>query len=184
MKEDVEIEFNPVLRITAGSVGPPGDRAFFIQASGIQASGIQATLSFGCEKAQLAALAVELDRLLGYVASEHGENQDAVHDLLSAGMDLEDGVLVWRIGAISVRYDAERDGMELQLRELLDESTTRGPSEARLWGTRAQMRALSVQAAHSVEGGRPICPYCTLPINPEGHDCPGRNGQKTHDGLT
>ena len=43
-----------------------------------------------------------------------------------------------------------------------------GPAEARDFVRRAE--AL-------VSAGRPACPFCGQPLNPEGHFCPRRNGQ-------
>ena len=44
--------------------------------------------------------------------------------------------------------------------------------------TREQAAAFAIQATVLVEGGRPPCPLCALPIDPRGHDCPRTNGFK------
>jgi uncharacterized repeat protein (TIGR03847 family) len=51
---------------------------------------------------------------------------------------------------------------------------------ARLWAGLPQMRALSRAAQEVVSQGRPICPLCGQPIDPEGHFCPRSNGHGTH----
>jgi len=46
--------------------------------------------------------------------------------------------------------------------------------------TREQMRALSEHALDVVAQGRPTCPLCGAPIDPEGHFCPRSDGQAMH----
>jgi hypothetical protein len=41
-----------------------------------------------------------------------------------------------------------------------------------------QFRAMALAALQAVAGGRPICPRCRLPIDPDGHDCPAGNGHR------
>ena len=45
---------------------------------------------------------------------------------------------------------------------------------ARFWATRPQMEALSEHAMEAVERGRPICPLCSSPMDPDGHFGPNR----------
>ena len=49
---------------------------------------------------------------------------------------------------------------------------------ARLFASRAQMRALGKYGLSLVKQGRPVCGNCGQPIDPEGHFCPRRNGHK------
>ena len=39
-------------------------------------------------------------------------------------------------------------------------------------------RAFSRQAEQVLSGGRPVCTYCGLPIDPAGHPCPASNGSR------
>ena len=46
---------------------------------------------------------------------------------------------------------------------------------ARLYATRAQIRVMMRNGVTAVEGGRPNCPLCDFPMNPDGHICPRWN---------
>jgi hypothetical protein len=46
---------------------------------------------------------------------------------------------------------------------------------ARLYATRAQIRVMMRNGVAAVEGGRPRCPLCDFPMNPDGHICPRWN---------
>jgi uncharacterized repeat protein (TIGR03847 family) len=41
----------------------------------------------------------------------------------------------------------------------------------------AQMLAFAAKSLELVASGRPLCPVCGLPIDPEGHLCPRKNGK-------
>jgi hypothetical protein len=49
---------------------------------------------------------------------------------------------------------------------------------ARLAATREQVAALARRGAALVEAGRPPCPLCGYPLDPEGHSCPRTNGHR------
>ena len=44
--------------------------------------------------------------------------------------------------------------------------------------TSEQLRAMALVALDAVHSGRPICPRCHLPEDPDGHDCPSSNGHR------
>ena len=46
---------------------------------------------------------------------------------------------------------------------------------ARIYATRAQVRAMAARGAEAVTGGRPPCPLCEMPMDPAGHRCPRWN---------
>src|SRR2546425_2107864 len=52
----------------------------------------------------------------------------------------------------------------------------RESARARFWATREQMLSLARHGASVCAQGRPLCPVCRNPIDPEGHQCPGLNG--------
>jgi uncharacterized repeat protein (TIGR03847 family) len=43
-----------------------------------------------------------------------------------------------------------------------------------------QARAFARRAVALVASGRPSCPFCGRPIDPEGHICPRANGYRRH----
>ena len=46
---------------------------------------------------------------------------------------------------------------------------------ARIYATRAQVRAMAARGVEAVAGGRPPCPLCDMPMDPAGHVCPRWN---------
>jgi uncharacterized repeat protein (TIGR03847 family) len=46
---------------------------------------------------------------------------------------------------------------------------------ARVYATRAQVRAMAARGVEAVAGGRPPCPLCEQPMDPAGHRCPRWN---------
>lgn len=162
-------DFEYVHHITAGAVGSPGQRTFYIQAR----QGNQ-LLSLVAEKEQVRALANAVDRLLDELV-EKDPRISTTDDMLVTHMGLEEPLETeFRITQMGLGYDAERDMVVLVVQSV-------GESDdevmlARFSATRPQMRALSVHAAQVVSAGRPICGNCGRPIDPEGHFCPERNG--------
>lgn len=170
------LEFGPVDHITVGTIGPPGSRVFFLQAS----EG-PTVISLIIEKEQAHALAVAVAQLLDELESQF-ELPPADPESVPAG-DLELRLPVealFRVSQIGIGYDQNRDLILIAAQELLLEEEEREPLVVRFWATRSQMAALSRRAIEVVQAGRPICALCGQPIDPEGHFCPRSNGH-AHD---
>ncbi len=170
------LEFGPVDHITVGTIGPPGSRVFFLQAS----EGTT-VVSLIIEKEQAHALAVALAQLLDELES-HLELPPARPEEIPPG-DLELRLPVealFRVSQIGIGYDQNRDLILIAAQELILEEEEREPLVVRFWATRSQMAALSRRAIEVVNAGRPICALCGQPIDPEGHFCPRSNGH-AHD---
>jgi uncharacterized repeat protein (TIGR03847 family) len=169
------IEFDPVDAIGAGAFGQPGARTFVIQAR----KG-QAVLSVLVEKEQVALLAAEAEQFLDRIAEEHPEEPAALETVTAAGVE-EDEPL-FRARLIGIGFDPERSLVLLELREQAAEDEEAPPaiedSEghiARLYATRAQIRAMLANGIVAVSAGRPKCPLCDFPMDPDGHICPRMN---------
>jgi uncharacterized repeat protein (TIGR03847 family) len=54
------------------------------------------------------------------------------------------------------------------------------PAMARFRITRAQAAAFVERANELMKAGRPTCPVCSRPMDPEGHVCPRANGHVKH----
>jgi uncharacterized repeat protein (TIGR03847 family) len=167
-----EFDLPDVDRFTAGAIGPPGQRVFYLQAA---AGGHVVTLQ--CEKAQVAALAEYLAELLADLPAP-------ADDELPTDMELKQPVEPeWVVGQIGVVFDETRDRMVVRADELLfadeerDEETS---GMARVALTRAQVHAFVVRAAELVASGRPPCPLCGRPLDPQGHMCIKTNGHRKH----
>lgn len=186
--------YDPPERFVAGTVGLPGRRTFFLQAS---AAG--RTTSVALEKAQVEALAERIDELLDEVVRRSGGNTTvpavAPAELtdtapLAAPVDEE-----FRVGTMALAWDGEAERMIVEAQALVEleaeseeefaEAEERllrddenGPPmlRVRLSGTMA--RAFAKRALDVVNAGRPPCPLCSLPLDPEGHVCPRQNGYR------
>ena len=166
-------DLNPVTHITAGAVGEPGNRTFYIQAR--QGSQLVTLL---CEKQQVAALALGVEQLLEQLAEKDPKLAQTIDLVLEVNMELEEPLdPVFRVGQMGLGYDEERNLLVLVAQELLPEGQDASTaSSARFWGTAEQMRTMAHHAQAVVASGRPTCPLCGAPIDPEGHFCPRRNG--------
>jgi uncharacterized repeat protein (TIGR03847 family) len=177
------VELERVDRITAGAVGEPGERTFFIQAR----EG-ERLVTILVEKEQVELLGTSILEILATVGRETGEGPRS--DELGLEPPLEP---LWRAGRLSIGYAEERDLMLLEIEELVeeDEGAAEEPAEEvpttdealeparlRLWATREQMLALARHGAAVAARGRPRCRYCGNPIDPEGHMCPAMNGHR------
>lgn len=171
------IEFDPVDSIVAGAQGQPGERQFLIQAERGDAA-----LSILVEKEQVAVLSARLVQLLSEL-EEHYPDDD---ELAGAEIpDLRQDEPLFRARMMRLGYDVGRGLVVLDLfedaNEEIEEAEIDDPLPddighvARLYATRAQMRAVAARGAEAVASGRPTCELCRLPMEPEGHDCPSRN---------
>jgi uncharacterized repeat protein (TIGR03847 family) len=201
----VLIELDPVDRITAGAVGPPGERVFYLQ--GRRGDQLVTVL---VEKQQVQLLSSSVVEILARIGKETGQGPS--EDLMSLDEPL---IPEWRAGRISIGYHDERDLLMLEAEELLPEeeqdedeegtgpeertepppedAPVEGPPRApqpegpdseareaqriRFWATREQMLSLARHGAAVCAAGRPRCQLCGNPIDPEGHQCPALNGQ-------
>lgn len=167
-------DLNPVDWITAGAVGDPGRRTFYVQAR----RGSQ-LVALVVEKAQVMALARFAQELLSRIGVEV-----ALDDLDEKRMQLLEPVMpAWRAGSMSLGMEEGGSRFLLEAEELAEDEDTDARAKARFGLSRAQLVALAAHAAHSVEtGAREACSLCSRPIDPvEGHVCPATNG---HGRLT
>ncbi|MGH2766042.1 MAG: DUF3090 domain-containing protein [Actinomycetota bacterium] len=172
------IELDPVDRLTAGAVGPPGERVFYLQ--GRQSDRL---VTVAVEKQQVELLSASLVEILARSGKETGEGPGADE------MGLEDPILPeWRAGRLSIGYDEDRDLVLLECEEYLGEEddeeeegeeappTGVEPGRIRFWASREQALALARHGATVAAAGRPRCELCGNPMDPEGHICPALNG--------
>jgi uncharacterized repeat protein (TIGR03847 family) len=177
--------FDPPDRFVAGTVGQPGDRTFFLQASGGGR-----VVSVALEKAQVSVLAERLEELL-----EEVRRRGAAEVPSTPPAELEDAAPLdapveeeFRVGSMGLAWDGESDRVVIEaLAQPENESDAEvepmseadeGPDVLRVVITAAEARAFSRRAQRVVAAGRPPCPLCSLPLDPEGHICPRQNGHR------
>ena len=183
-----EYDLNPVRAITAGAVGEPGHRVFYIQGRTLDQ-----IVTLVAEKEQVQVLARGVYQFLDELKEKFPTDSegDAVGPLdLELRGPFEPN---FRVAQLGLGYDSDNDLVVLVAHELVVEETetesepeaetepkperdTSNASIARFWATRAQIRALADHALEIAARGRPTCPLCGRPEDPEGHFCPKRNG--------
>lgn len=172
-----ELDLNPIQHITADSIGQPGHRIFYLQ--GWRETDPQ-PVTIIIEKLQLQTLASGLVQILDEVARQNPNLPE-----LSATYDEEKMHIIppvdpmFRAGEMGLGYDAGNDLIVILAREIVMEGGD--PEQAavvRFWCSRQQARRLAAWCDEVANRGRPICPLCGQPMEPEGHFCPKKNGHK------
>lgn len=178
-------EFSAPDRVVIGTVGMPGDRTFFLQA---RQDGT--LISVALEKAQAAALAERIDQLLDEARARGHQDvipteADAVHRD-TAPLDAPI-VEEFRVGAMALGWDeagqrvvveAHGVGTESEVVPEIGDDDAEGPDTLRVWLSPSSARAFAARTRTVVAAGRPSCPFCTQPLDPEGHLCPRANGYR------
>ncbi|MEU2349603.1 DUF3090 family protein [Modestobacter sp. NPDC049651] len=174
--------FDRPARFVAGTVGQPGDRTFYLQAT----DGGR-TVSVALEKTQVQVLAERMNELLDEVATRASvvvPPEADVDDLepLTAPVDEE-----FRVAAMGLAWDGETDAVVVEAvaagDEPIDEEAILsdaedGPDALRVTISPAAARAFVARARRVIAAGRPSCPLCSLPLDPAGHVCPRQNGYR------
>lgn len=177
-------DFDPAERFVVGTVGPAGQRAFYLQAR----DGAR-LLTVGVEKQQVAILADRvndvLDELAPAAAIEPGEPGGAPEDTEPLDTPFDED---WRVQTLSLAWDESRqriiiechdhDPDEIDPEEGSDEPGPLGRNTLRVSLAPADARAFARRTAVLVAAGRPPCPFCGGPLDPTGHICPRANGYK------
>jgi uncharacterized repeat protein (TIGR03847 family) len=177
-----EFAFDPPERFVAGTVGQPGARTFYLQASG---SG--RTVSVVLEKLQVSALAERLDDLLDEVRRRQGGDGPVpavaptqLEDVAPLDMPVEDE---FRVGTLALAWDEDDGIVIIEAQSVVEDAEAEVPADSetdadmlRVRLSPAVARAFAKRALRVVAAGRPPCPLCGNPLDPEGHICPRQNG--------
>jgi len=172
------IELDGVDALGAGAIGEPGARAFYIQAD---KRGSRLTVLV--EKEQVALLAQEAVAFLDRIADDHPE-PPAESALLhpSVAQVTEPAVPLFRARMIGLGFEPDRGLVLIELRERAEDEEAEEEDDdtddgyvARIFATRAQVRAMAARGSEAVQSGRPACPLCEFPMDPAGHICPRWN---------
>jgi uncharacterized repeat protein (TIGR03847 family) len=189
-------------RFVAGAIGPPGQRAFFLQA--VEGRRVA---SVSLEKVQVALLA---DRVAAIVAELQQRGIPGVADLAPEAVIGDDERPLdeplgdaFRAGTLTISWDGDESEVTIEARsqevdeddEELDadvsedadasedaddddvpDDSLEGPDVLRVRLSAAMALGFARRAARIVAAGRPACPFCGQPLNPEGHVCVRTNG--------
>jgi uncharacterized repeat protein (TIGR03847 family) len=176
MSDNPSFEIDSPDHFTAGAVGPPGQRVFYLQSR----DGSR-VVTLKVEKEHVRALAEYLSGLLARVKGGPGAPR--------GGSDLIEPLeAAWDVGSLAVGYDEGQDRVVVEASELIETeedaeeeaAPEAEPAMARFRITRAQAAAFVERANELMKAGRPTCPVCSRPMDPEGHVCPRANGHVKH----
>lgn len=168
-----EIDLQPVTHILVDAIGPPGQRVFYLQ--GWQDDRMVTLI---VEKFQIQSLAIGLEQFLVEIVEKNPTLSQATADYEEEKMHILPPVdPLFRVGELGLGYDEDNDLLILVARELIGEDQdAEQAGVVRFWCTRSQLRAMSNWGIEIASRGRPLCPQCRKPMEPEGHFCPKKNG--------
>jgi uncharacterized repeat protein (TIGR03847 family) len=168
-------ELSCVDHFTAGAVGEPGQRVFYLQA----AQG-EHLVTLRLEKQQVAALCEHLAAMMAdlpEVAAEPGHGAG-----LRAPVDA-----AWVVGAMGVAYEQAEDQILVVAEEMSAEPVDDDAFDdvfdvigdqvgtARFHIPRGLVPAFVAHGLAVIGAGRPTCELCQGPMDPSGHACPRLN---------
>ena len=167
-------------RFIAGTVGEPGNRTFYLQA--VDDSRVVSVL---CEKQQVAVLAERIGALLVEINRRFGTAlppESEVTDLSPLVMPVD---AEFRVGTMGLGWDAEAESVVVELLAVSDtefdasvilDDSEEGPDAVRVFLSPESARQVADRANRVISAGRPPCPLCDEPLDPEGHLCVRTNG--------
>ncbi len=184
-------------RFVAGAIGQPGQRTFFLQA---RQGGTLVTVAL--EKVQVAVLAERLRALVGEMRRRGLEVAGTAGPAGEGALE-EPLVEAFRAGTLSLTWDGEHPAVVIEAQAATEDedededeqedgeegeepSATAlpswsdedpaGPDLLRVILSAAAVEAFAGHAEAVVAAGRPLCPMCGQPLDPQGHLCPRRDG--------
>jgi uncharacterized repeat protein (TIGR03847 family) len=178
--------FDPPERFVVGTVGEPGQRTFFLQAR----AGTRLT-SVALEKEQVVALAERVDEMLDEIVRTSA-GDSPVPAVSPVEMDdsepLEQPIEEeFRVGTMTLAWDNSAEQVVLEIfstessvedeqGESEDDPEDEAAEVLEVHLSAASARAFAKRAGSVVAAGRPSCPFCGNPLDPQGHICPRANG--------
>ncbi len=156
-----EVEF-----FTVGTLGPRGERVFYLQVRGDGQ-----LVSLRLEKQQVATLADYLERMME-------DLPEVSVGPLPTDLTLREPVVsAWTVGQMGVAYAADDDRLIVIAEEMVaDDDFEIEPASARFVLKREQVIGLIDRARDVVSAGRPPCVFCGQPLQPRnGEWCPCHN---------
>jgi uncharacterized repeat protein (TIGR03847 family) len=159
-------------RCITGTIGEPGERAFFIQVRSDNR-----IVSVAVEKAQVQAVATRLEMMIAEVRK--ADPLVVVEILPSDDSPLDTPVdEEFQVGAISLAWNGETQLIVLELFELEDDEEDAQGGVLEINFSLGMAAAFVSRSKAVVNAGRLPCPLCGIPIDPRGHLCPRANGYR------
>ena len=184
-------EFRDPTRFVVGTVGQPGERVFFVQATGGGR-----TISVRCEKQQAQILSERMGDLLDEIAAKSDvpvpPAPDVVDDLAPLEMPVD---AEFQVGTMGLGWDGEKNQIVVELLAMDPDATDESvvlsdsddaPDALRVFLSPRRARQFVLRSEKVVSAGRAPCPLCGEPIDTTGHLCVRLNGYlpRSGDALT
>jgi uncharacterized repeat protein (TIGR03847 family) len=173
----LEHRYDPPQRFVAGTVGEPGQRTFFLQATDAGR-----VTSVALEKQQVQLLAERVNALLDEMMRARGGDPDIPAVITDDNVDsapldtpIEED---FRAGTMTLAWDEESKRIIIEVFALDEEAEEDATGNEALVVvlTPAEARGFCVRATQVISAGRPSCEFCGEPMDPGGHLCPRMNG--------
>lgn len=172
-------QYDPPERFVAGTVGPPGNRTFFLQA---RSGARQTTVSV--DKIHIQAIADRISDLLEATASLPPIAPAGDNEPLETPFEDE-----FRVTTMSLSWDPSRELVVIECHDR-DPDDAAEVEQARQAGLPELTQSLRVTLPPAmaiefvrrckalISAGRPPCPFCGGPLETSGHICPRANGYR------
>jgi uncharacterized repeat protein (TIGR03847 family) len=178
-----------VLRCVIGTVGEPGERAFYLQ---VRSTGSLTTVAL--EKTQAGALVERLQLLIKELRKREGivSQEIIARDDSPLDSPIDPDILA---GNMAVMWLSDRKKIQIEIQEMkvndisgeIDspdfDNNDLGIEKddlamVRFALTLGQVKEFIRRSEAVIGSGRQPCMFCGLPINPDGHLCPRANGYR------
>lgn len=172
LPEDQRVDLGLVDSIRAATIGEPGQRTFNITAQSARGTAI-----VWMEKDLLLQLSLAIRQL-----AEEQTAPDAPTAFVPEYAHTGDPVSVeFKAGDMRLQYDAAADVFTMEAtdpgdRDDDDAEDAEEQVAVQFSFGRSAAEEMAEEGQNIVAAGRPICPYCHSPIEPDGHVCPKTNG--------
>jgi len=166
---DQKTEFMHVENIRTESLGEPGQRTFRILVDGDAGSAMM-----WLEKEQLFQLAMAINQLHASLP-ELDRSRPISEGAKGFGARLE-----FKVGRLVLGHEGSRERLIIDAHDVESDEEEQEPT-VRVWAERQQLARFAAESLELCAAGRPLCPLCSAPMDPEGHTCPRSNGHALQD---
>ena len=159
-------------RFIVGTVGAPGERAFYIQARKEKQ-----IFSVAIEKDQVRAILARLEIIIAGI--KRANPFEIIESFSIDDQPLDSPVdALFVTGAISISWDDQVKFVNFEFYEATSQDEEVEDEVLSISVTLGAAQSFLQRSKAVVNAGRIPCPFCSIPIDPRGHLCPRANGYK------
>jgi uncharacterized repeat protein (TIGR03847 family) len=159
-------------RFIVGTVGAPGERAFYIQTRKEKQ-----IFSVAIEKDQVRAILARLEIIIAGI--KRANPFEIIESFAIDDQPLDSPVdALFVTGAISISWDDQVKFVNFEFYEATSQDEEVEDESLSISVTLGAAQSFLQRSKAVVNAGRIPCPFCSIPIDPRGHLCPRANGYK------